>query len=455
MRILEVSCSYFPDKIGGTETYVRYLAKGLTGKGHDICVCYVQDTPCLHAPFFKITNYTHDGIPVYVLEKNTVQSGTSDIYFQKEKRIRFCFSQLLDQVKPEIVHFHHLSSTDIIDAVEIAKERGLPVLLTYHTPMMTCCQGQMLYSGISPCAGKIEFHKCLECAQVAYSVPRFLAKTWARLPQFFARPLGRFISRFKLKSPLATWLQLPWMEFERVKRLRQGLGLFDYFIAVSEWVRSLLLTNGVLPEKILLLRQGVEVVPEKKVHAPHQPLNAVFIGRIVPYKGLDILFKALALMDETLSIEVDVYGVPQDHREEAYLRTLRKKYSSDKRIKWKGLLEPDKKFDVLARADVVVIPSLWQETGPLVLLEAWAAGVPVIGSRRGSIAELMADGRGGLLFEPGDFRELANVLSRVVEDHGVLEELAKTIPAPRTMEDVVLEMESVYMDISSKRAAGL
>lgn len=455
MRILEVSCSYFPDKIGGTETYVRYLVRGLVEKGHDIFICYVQDLPVDAGPLFRIRSYVYEGIPVYVLEKNTTGTGTKDIYFQQENKIRPYFTQLLEQLKPEIIHFHHFSSTDIIGAAQVARERGIPTILTYHTPMMTCCQGQMLYNGIFPCEGKIEFNKCLECIQVGYSVPRFIAKVWARLPLFLARPLGRCVSLLNLRFPLATWLQLPWMEFEQIKKIKCGLHIIDYFVAVSEWVRALLLANGIKAEKIVLSRQGVEIIPGKSFHQRNRPLKAVFVGRIVPYKGLDVLFEAVGLLDPAVAIEIVVYGVPQDDREKNYLLRMQKRFSQEKRIQWKGILEPQKKFDILGQADVVVIPSLWQETGPLVLLEAWAAGVPVIGSRRGAIAELMTDNHGGLLFEPGDSKGLADILRKIVNDHTVLENLKKTIPAPKTMDEVVVEMEFLYKRIRQERAAGV
>lgn len=105
----------------------------------------------------------------------------------------------------------------------------------------------------------------------------------------------------------------------------------------------------------------------------------------------------------------------------------------------------------MQEADLLVIPSLWLETGPLVLLEAWACRVPVIASNRGGIAELVNSGRGGLLFEAGDHRALAGILRRALREHGMLEGLGASISCPRTMQQVAADTQSIYEKILSER----
>ena len=91
----------------------------------------------------------------------------------------------------------------------------------------------------------------------------------------------------------------------------------------------------------------------------------------------------------------------------------------------------------LSEIDVLVIPSVWPENSPLVLQEAFLAGVPVIASRIGGIPEMLPDGRGGLLFKPGSADDLATAISRLAADRGLLDALRASIPRVQAIEEDV------------------
>ena len=77
-----------------------------------------------------------------------------------------------------------------------------------------------------------------------------------------------------------------------------------------------------------------------------------------------------------------------------------------------GQLGREEALEHVRRARAVVMPSIWYEVFPRIVAEAYALGVPVIASRLGSLAEVVADGETGLLFEPGDAADLARALGR-------------------------------------------
>src|SRR5206468_4043369 len=88
--------------------------------------------------------------------------------------------------------------------------------------------------------------------------------------------------------------------------------------------------------------------------------------------------------------------------------------------------------------------SIWPENSPLVIQEAFLAGVPVVASRIGGIPEMVSDGRNGLLFQPGDAEDLARTLTRLLREPGRIETLRRGIPAVRTIEDDVRQTRSLY-----------
>jgi glycosyltransferase involved in cell wall biosynthesis len=93
------------------------------------------------------------------------------------------------------------------------------------------------------------------------------------------------------------------------------------------------------------------------------------------------------------------------------------------------------------------VPSRWLETGPLVVLEAFAAGTPVLGMDRGGIAELVHDGSNGLLVGSEAPEAWRDAILRVLEHPELLERLQAGVRAPRTMDQVAAEMSALYQGL--------
>jgi len=446
MKILYITCSYLPEKIGGTEVYVHELIRELIPRGHDFFINFIGQFSQVNGPTLRRREYVFEGVPVTIMEKNTFDFKTAQLYFVTQQEVYQEFREYLGQIKPDIVHFHHFSPTDVILQMEATKAMGLPLVFTYHTPMVACSRSDMLFKGAKPCKGEIIYKRCLACSQTRFGITYPLAYLWANLPQVAARLLGKTIYYSGLKSPLATYLQLPWLTRERIERWRQGLGLVDYFIAVCQWAYELLLKNGISPQEISLSRQGIGRIPAAIKKQNNSVLRLGYLGRIHPVKGIDLLLEAFRELPSHYRIELDIYGLPcQDRVEQKYYNRLRAKSSKDIRVRWQGILPQEERFEKLAQLDALVIPSRWLETGPLVLLEAWAVKTPVIGADSGGIAELVRQGQGGLLFKPQDAPSLAETIERLYQDPELLKKISQSIPERvRTMAEVASDMEIIY-----------
>jgi glycosyltransferase involved in cell wall biosynthesis len=106
---------------------------------------------------------------------------------------------------------------------------------------------------------------------------------------------------------------------------------------------------------------------------------------------------------------------------------------------------------LLADYDALAVPSCWLETGPLVVLEAFAAGIPVLGSGLGGIAELIRHDVDGLLVETGSVVYWTATLCRVVSEPGLLARLRAGVRLPRAMEEVAEDMLTVYREAMAVR----
>jgi glycosyltransferase involved in cell wall biosynthesis len=455
MRILYVTCNYLPEKIGGTEVYLHELIRELIRGGHEIFINFIGGFFQAKGSKIRRREYVFEGIPVTVIEKNTFGLKTAQLYFVAQQEVYWEFRKYLGQISPDIVHFHHFSPTDVILQMEAVKALDLPVIFTYHTPMVACSRSDMLFKGGKPCGGEIIYKRCLACSQTRFGIPYPLAYLWANLPQQPAKLLGKTICYLNLKSPLATYLQLPWLTRQRIERWKSGLNLVDHFVAVCQWAYELLLKNGLPPQKISLSRQGIGrlQVPASIKKQNNGVLRLGYLGRIHPVKGIDLLLEAFKKLFSYYRINLDIYGLPsQDRVEQGYYKRLRARSKGDPRISWQGILPQEERFQRLAQLDALVIPSRWLETGPLVLLESWAVKTPVIGAALGGIAELVRQGQGGLLFKPQDATDLAKTIERLYRDPALLRKISQSIPeAVRTMSEVASDMETIYQRLKRSR----
>jgi glycosyltransferase involved in cell wall biosynthesis len=129
----------------------------------------------------------------------------------------------------------------------------------------------------------------------------------------------------------------------------------------------------------------------------------------------------------------------------AYREQLEKR--ADGRIRFHEPVPPQQVIEEISRYDVLAVPSEWLETGPLVVLEAFAAGIPVIGSALGGIRELVRHEIDGLLVEPGSVSGWRGTLRRLSREPGLLERLRRGIQPPRTMDRVAGDMLSLYGEL--------
>jgi glycosyltransferase involved in cell wall biosynthesis len=168
------------------------------------------------------------------------------------------------------------------------------------------------------------------------------------------------------------------------------------------------------------------------------------VGRAFPEKGLSVLAQALALGDAS----ADVIGAGP---EADLLRDRRS-------LRFLGWLPPAQTRARMQAAAALVMPSLWFENFPRTLVEAFACGLPVIASRLGALAELIEEGRTGLLFEPGSPLNLAQKIRWALDHPHELRrmgEAARAVYEERyTPEANYRQLMGIYGDVMGERHAG-
>jgi glycosyltransferase involved in cell wall biosynthesis len=195
---------------------------------------------------------------------------------------------------------------------------------------------------------------------------------------------------------------------------RAVLGRARALIAVSESLGRYIRGQGFAADRVFVVRNGVPCRPAVPRRNPAKSTWTIgTIALVRPRKGLEILLAALAaLRGQGLPVRLRVAGSFETPEYEGRIEQLEQDLRLAGAIDWAGFT-PDVDRE-LAQMDLFVLPSLFGEGLPMVLLEAMSAGVPIVASRVEGVPEAVTDGREGLLVSPGDPRGLAQAIRRFI-----------------------------------------
>lgn len=422
MKILHLPSTFFPRYTGGKEVFTYQLIKNTPQIDHRVVYHSDHDQG----------DTTYDGVSIRVLPP-PVTNDYYRSYWELTYDALPGFRKTLDEFRPDLVHFHDFCAGASLSHLRICLESGIKTLVTYHSPGNTCMQKGLIRANKVPCDGEIIDQRCTSCRYRIKGVPDVLASTLAHLSPPIDRR-GKVFLRNSTKRFHTSFVEF----FSNV----------DAIQVHASWVKQVLLRNKVSPSKVHMVTFGGATSLPKTAWATantERPLKFVLLGRSVNIKGAHVLLDAISLLPPSANFEVHFLGPYWD--ESPYGRQMQDRAKGDKRILPPRLVPPEKVLDELKKMDVCVIPSLWPETGPLSLLDAFAAGVPVIGTNHAGIAERVQHGKNGLLFKWNDSKDLAAQLTLVLNDRSILNRFKEAIMPNHTFAQMASEIRQLYTRI--------
>lgn len=267
----------------------------------------------------------------------------------------------LDESGAEIVHVHNtfpLISPSIFWA---AQSRGIPVVQTLHNFRTMCIQAMLRRDG----------SVCEDCIG---------RSTW--------RGVSHRCYRNSLPESAVAAASL---EFNRLIGSDSRVTLY---IALNQFCRSLY-TRGGIPEERIRVKPNFVAPPHETSFVKRS--GGLYVGRLSEEKGVSILARALVKS----SVPVNIVGDGP----------LKSEFTTISQAKMEGWLDAPGVSQCMRKASYLILPSVWYEAFPRVLVESFAHGLPIIASRIGALAELIEEGETGLLFSPGSATELAECLN--------------------------------------------
>lgn len=432
MRVLLTSHVFLPQSTGGAELYVYYLARALREAGHEVHVLAGEQ-----AAAEAVTRRTLDGFECTYLQKPF--HPHEQVFAQPDPRATGVFAELLHDFQPDIVHVNHLGHLSL-ELPRQARTAGVAVVATLHDHWYHCPTSHRLQYGTRRCHGP-GLLKCARCCRWAYTaVPATKADDGK-----FAR-LGKALAR----RAAAGW-EWPWAMRRLLRRAQEVDACLDAvqrIICPSCHILEFSRHCGVQEEKLTFCRHGMPRLIGPRNGAPRRPgpVRFGFIGSFNAVKGFDV---ALRAFDRFGHAELHLYGNDPENRLQRFADVL-----AQSNVRYHGFLQDDDKSRALADLDCLIVPSTCYENSPLVIHEAFLAGVPVLTSNIGGMAELVAEGRGGMRFAVGDVADLREKVAMLSAEPSRLEQLRTTIPAIKSMDEHVDEIVGFYHDARRAVAVG-
>ena len=454
MRILLVVHAFPPHSTGGTETYAHAQARALRSRGHQVRVLTREANPARSE--YSVREEQADGLEI-VRVNNTFRSIRSFAESYANPAIDDVAAHAIDAFQPEIAHVHHLTclSTGI---VEVLRSRGVPVVATLHDYWFLCHRGQLLNTRYEVCDGP-GAEGCKSCLGLAggvgaagFAAARVVKAIETHLPEEPARWVRQAATT---AASLVTGEGASVDEARaRAAHMRSVLAQVTHFLAPAEAIAERFARGYIPPDRISLWPLGHDDGPYRAVRRSEPrltktPLRLGFLGALMVSKAPHLVVDAIRDLPAGAAT-VDVFGSYAPYHGDDSYRPAVERLSRVPGVTLHGSIPHERVPAALASMDVLVVPSIWPESVPLVVREAFLAGVPVIGSRIGGIPEAIKDGVNGLLFEPGDVGGLRAALKRLVASPDLLDALHRGAreSVVRSLDDDVEATERLYRSLT-------
>jgi glycosyltransferase involved in cell wall biosynthesis len=407
MKIVYTIHQFFPRYYTGTERYLLNLAKMMKKFGHEVkIVTYMPHTEgeenLRYEGNLAIKEYIYDDINVTGIRF----LGNEDYIsfdFDNDDIHQF-FTQYLTKEKPDILHITH--PMRMTAAFPAAKDLKMKVVMTLTDYWVMCGKGILIRNNETPCMSPKEG---LNCKKYCYS----------HLP----------LSRLQ-------------------KRVTQGRKMFnqaDALIASADFLVKLYELNKYDTSKINLIRHGFNYfdgfTPIPRVKNKFFTFSC--LGSLLPHKGAHLLIQAFRQI-KAPHARLKIYG---EAYQPEYLKYLKELQGKDTRISFEGKYTVKDTYEIHKMTDVIVQPSTWYETYPLIGVAGLAYGVPLIVPDTTGASELVHEGENGYIFKFNDADSLAKVMAQALNDQL---KLNKTIFYPHTVEEEAYLTQNVYRKVLNR-----
>lgn len=289
-------------------------------------------------------------------------------------------SDVVRRERPAVAHFHNTFPLISPAAYYAARAGGAAVVQTLHNYRLLCPAHTFLRDG----------RVCEDCLGKTVPWPSVMHACY-RGSRAASATVAAMLTVHRLAG---TWQHA-----------------VDRYIALTEFSREKFVQGGLPADRIVVKPNFIDFDPGVGAgNGDATGRYALFVGRLSQEKGIDTLLQAWQRLPIANKPILKIVG------DGPLAGEVKCAAERDRAIQWLGRRAPAEVYPLVAAAAFLVLPSIWYEGQPRVLLEAFATGTPALASRLGSMPEVVSDGRTGLLFRAGDAEDLAQKVVEMLSD---------------------------------------
>lgn len=437
MRLTLVVHQFPPHYFTGTESYALAVGQELQRRGHDVDVFSLDPRHTEEERLWRESREVVQGLPVRRVTFWWRLGRDWQRMEYRHPRMAELFAAHLRERGSDVVHSFHLRhlGADLLLATK-AQQRLLVVSLMDF--WFLCPRVILMRRDGSACDGPPdEGRGCLPCHAPELAAELARHPAGHELLALRADAHGCSQPDHHLQSRVATIVDRP-------RFLRERLLAADALVAPTRFLADVFAKNGVPRDRVHVHGYGIDtagIAAGTAAGRPaDRPLTFGFFGSFAPHKAPHLLVEAMARVRG--DCRAILRGRASDFPD--YSCPLLATAARDPRI---AVLPPYERAElprVLGEIDVLVVPSTWHENAPFVVLEARAAGLPVLASRFGGLTEVVDDDTDGELFAPGDVGDLAQRLQRLLDEPQRLQRYRAAVRPPKSLAQAVDEFEAHY-----------
>lgn len=436
MKIIHLLNYFLPDKIGGTEIYVKELCKGLSNSGFNPEVIVPNFNSSISDEYIlegiKVTKYAEPTLRT----KHFLKLGSKPNGFQE-------FCNIIINKNPDIVHIHEFSYGVGISKhhIDFLFENKIKFIITFHIASYLCRTGTMFQNFVKPCDGVVNKYKCSRCYLITNHNRILVSFLFPIIRLFFKLNLSLNWLPSKFKTALNTISQTNKLHSDFIQYCTKSSAI----IVLSNWFSNMLEKNGINKNKAFLIEQTLPSTfnCNHKCFNISKKLKVVFVGRITKEKGVHLLLDAFNRIPEEL-IELYIYGPFEN---DDFSKYCLNNFKDKSNLFWMGAIDHSLILKELINYDLLCLPSILCEMSSLVIQEAKAIKLPVIASNVPGNVDQIIHGFNGFIFDYNNPKDLHDQLYKIILNKSLLTSVCNNIVNPSSFDNTVEEHIVIYKNI--------
>jgi glycosyltransferase involved in cell wall biosynthesis len=425
MNVLHYALGFSPFRTGGLTKYVMDLSHEELKLGHNVAMLWPGRMGFINKKVSIIAHASHNGIKSFELVNPlpvSLMNGIQDVDAYTKWIDEKVYMDFINKFKPDIIHVHSFMGLHA-EFLKVAKMLGIKIVYTTHDYFGICPKVNLLYNG-KPCKNT-DGENCLNCNQSAFSLNKvrlMQSVSYRRLK--YSKLIKMIRNRGKIKNNksevnniIGSKGKTTIKDYKNLKKYYNDMfNMVDFFLFNSANTKKVYedQIKELVGKVISISHNGIQ--DKRKIFKnknKKENLNILFLGGTEPYKGYLFLKRTLDKLYDSgyKNFNLQIFAPTE------FLSSY---------IIQHDAYTFDQLDEVYESADLVIVPSLWNETFGFVTLEALSYGVPVIVSDLVGAKDLIIDSKNGFIFKPHT-NELEQILSRILNDTTILNTLNENI----------------------------